>query len=100
MCRADYMENASFPDSIQYFGETLERKKNCEVDEKRNLQRLTASEKKLGYELKWMWLEEALCQMRKVETGLEDWLWKIPWLRRDSCVMEILLNGTNQPRKP
>ncbi len=103
------------PASIRYFGETLERKKGykdgesifeqrsyyyfCEVEEKCNSQRLTDSEKKLGYELKWMRLEEALRQMRKVEVELEDWLWKIPWLRRDSSVMEILLHDSNQPSK-
>lgn len=103
------------PDSVQYFGETLERRRNykegksifeqrsyyyfCQVDEKRNPQQLTDNEKKLGYELKWMQLEEALCQMQKVEIEQPDWLWKIPWIRRDSCVMEMLLNSRNQPKK-
>lgn len=96
------------PDSIRYFGETLERKRGyreeqtvfeqhsyyyfCQVDaDHMGSQHLTEDEEELGYTLVWLSMEEALEQMRKVEAQVQDWLWHIPWLKRDTCVMELLL---------
>lgn len=97
------------PETIKYFGETIEKKKSFleenTIFEQRSVyyfcqvagtlpckQCLTENELALGLELKEVDIKEAITQNRKIKETLEDWLVKIPWVHRDLCVMEILDN--------
>ena len=95
------------PESIKYFGETIEKKKSfleentlfeqrsiyyfCQV-KKENVveQALSDNELALGLGLKFVDINEAIAQNKKVKETVPDWLSKVPWTERDLCVMEIL----------
>lgn len=95
------------PESIKYFGETLEKKKSfleentlfeqrsiyyfCQVENTETTkQALTDNELALGLELKRVDINEAIAQNKKVKETVTEWLAKVPWTERDLCVMEIL----------
>jgi len=99
--------HAVLPESIKYFGETIEKKKSfleentlfeqrsiyyfCQV-KKENVveQALSDNELALGLGLKFVDINEAIAQNKKVKETVPDWLSKVPWTERDLCVMEIL----------
>lgn len=95
------------PESIKYFGETIEKKKSfleentlfeqrsvyyfCQIENVKAVQQaLTDNELKLGLELKMVDINEAIAQNKKVKETVPEWLAKVPWTERDLCVMEIL----------
>lgn len=97
------------PESIVPFGKTLELNRDdyerdseaifemmsyyyeCSVKDNGDKISLTDSEKKLGYSLKYVLLEDAIENNRAIKYHNN-----IPWLKRDTTVMEYLCNNVKK----